>query len=234
MNNKCVVFDSSRKADGNMSFCYGDTAGSLKNRKKFLSVREIPWQNLVCAKQVHGDVVRVIGEGDCGRGALSYEDAFDDTDGFITDKKNIPLSIFTADCLPVFLYDPSTEAIGMIHAGWRSSQKNITAKAIALMCKVFSVDPSDLIMHMGPAIRSCCYQVGQEFTDYFPGSVASRGGQCYLDLACANRKQAHDAGVKAERITDDHHCTCCCQDDFFSFRRQGQESGRSLSVIMLR
>lgn len=234
MNNNNVVFDSSPKASGNMSLCYGDTAFSLENRKKFLTVRAVDWQDLVCAKQVHGDTVRIVDESDRGRGALCYEDALDDTDGFITNKKNIPLAIFTADCLPVFLYDPAKAVVGMVHAGWRSSQKKITAKVIGLMQEKFSTDPVDIMMYMGPAIRSCCYQVGEEFEDYFPGSVIERGQFYYLDLAAANRKQALTAGVKVERITDACRCTYCCGDDFFSFRRQKEASGRSLSVIMLR
>jgi YfiH family protein len=212
----------------------GNTQETLSNRKSFLEGLGIDYRTLVCAKQAHSDNVRYIEEADRGRGALSYESALFDTDALITDGRNLALAIFTADCLSVFFYDPKTPAIGLVHAGWRGSKKGITAKTIAAMEEYFNTKPQDLYAALGPAIRSCCYQVGEEFTGIFPQELLVRDKRYYLDLASINKKQLLSSGVREENISDCGLCTSCRSDLFFSFRREGESAGRVISVIMLK
>lgn len=219
---------------GNMSLFYGDTKDSLENRKNFLNSLGIAYHNLVCAKQIHGSRVRYIQETDRGKGALAYNTAIDDTDAFITDKTNLPLAIFTADCLPIFLYDPATPAIGLIHAGWRSTKENITVKAVQFMQEKFSTQVKDLYVGLGTAIRGCCYKVGREFNSLFPSDLIQRNGDYYLDLARINKIQLLDLGVKEINIFDSKICTYCQNKDFFSYRREGSACGRIMSVMMLK
>lgn len=224
----------SSRSSGNMSLCYGDTKDSLPNRKKFLDTLGIDWRDLVCAKQSHGNSVELAAEVHKGRGALSYESSIVDTDAFITDVKNTPLAIFTADCLSVFLYDAARPAIGIAHAGWRSSQKNITAKCVRLMQKKFDTRAEDLYIGFGPAMRSCCYVVGREIRSFFPHSTKELDGRYYLDLAKENKRQLLEAGVREERVSDCGICTSCKNGEFFSWRKEGDSCGRMISVIMLK
>ncbi|MDD2752650.1 MAG: laccase domain-containing protein, partial [Candidatus Omnitrophica bacterium] len=112
------TFSKGRK---NMSLDYGDTRDALSNRQTFLNSLNVDYTALVCAKQVHGTKVSYVTEIDRGKGALSGKEALTDTDALITDKKNLPLGIFTADCLSVFVFDPLHSSIANIHAGWRST-----------------------------------------------------------------------------------------------------------------
>jgi hypothetical protein len=217
-----------------MSLNYGDTALALENRAGFLSKLGIDYRRLVCAKQAHGGHVRYVREEDAGSGALDYDTAIADTDAFVTDKLNVPLAIFTADCLSVFLYDPETPAIAVVHAGWRSTQAKITAKTIQLMREKFDSQPQSLIVSLGPAIRKCCYEVGKEFCDYFASGIIEIEKKYYLDLSGINRGQLLDAGVQEGNISDSDICTCCRGDRFFSFRKEGKACGRMMSVMMLR
>lgn len=196
-----------------MSLCYGNAKGALENRKTFLKDLGIDYRDLVCAKQVHGSCVRYAKEEDKGKGALVYDTAIADTDALITDEKNLPLAIFTADCLPVFLYDPITPAIGLAHAGWRGTKENITAKTIKLMQQEFNTQIENIQLGFGPAIRDCCYE---------------------LDLTGLNKKQALDLGVKEANISDCGICTSCRNTELFSYRKEKDTSGRMMSVIMLR
>jgi len=229
-----LIFTFSSRRHQNMSLSYGETRNSLNNRRDFLSNLGINHHDLVCAKQIHADGIRHVKEDDIGRGALSFESAIADTDAFITDKKNIPLAIFTADCLSVFLYDPQTPAIGIVHAGWRSTRENITAKAIKLMQKIFNSKTDSLSVTFGPSIRSCCYEVGGDFSDYFRDGLIKKSKRYYLDLVKINQKQAQDLGVKDKNIADSKICTFCRNQDFFSFRKEGESCGRMMSVIMLK
>jgi len=226
---------SSRRILGNMSLCYGNTQGALENRKNFLKELGVDYRNLVCAKQVHGNKARYIQEPDKGKGALSDETTIPDTDALITDKSNIPLAVFTADCLSIFLYDSHTCGIGLIHAGWRSLKENIIAKTVQLMQENFNTKAEDLYAGFGPAIRSCCYEVGGEFSDFFnPEYLIKRDNHYYLDLIGISKKQLLAQGVKDKNIFDSKICTACCNREFFSYRKEGKACGRMMSVMMLR
>ena len=229
-----VVYGFSNRTHRNMSLNYGDTVGALEHRKGFLSGLGIDHRKLVCAKQVHGDRVRVAARKDSGSGALNYESAIADTDAFITDKLNLPLVIFTADCLSIFFYDPENPAIGVAHAGWRSTHARIAEKTIKLMQERFGTQAQHLIVTFGPSIRKCCYEVGKEFLGLFPQEVRESGGKHYLDLAGINKRLLLDSGVEEGNISDANICTCCRNDRFFSFRKEGKNCGRMISVMMLR
>lgn len=229
-----LVCAFSRRAQGNMSLFYGDTKDALANRKAFLAALGIDYRDLICATQVHKANVRYIQQVDKGKGALSYDNALPDTDALITDKPNLPLAIFTADCLSVFLYDPKTPAIGLAHAGWRSTQENIIAKTVQLMNEKFNTRAENLYAGFGPAIRSCCYKVGREFSDFFVYGLEQENAHYYLDLAGINKKQLLDSAVREINIFDSGICTSCQNAELFSYRKEGSGCGRTMSVIMLR
>jgi YfiH family protein len=218
----------------NMSLAYGDTAYSLENRKEFLEPLGVDYRDLICAKQVHCDKVAYVCEEDRGRGALSYDSAIADSDALVTDRKNVPVAIFTADCLSIFLYDAKTKSIGLVHAGWRSTIKNIAVKTLQLMREKFHTNPKDLYVGFGPSIRNCCYEVGKEFLKFFTYGLRIQDARYYLDLAGINKKQLLDLGVSEANIDDSCICTCCQNDKLFSFRKEGESCGRIMSVMMLK
>jgi len=92
----------SNRHDGNMSFCHGEMASVLANRKIFAK-EGIDASGLVCAKQSHGNTVAVVTEADAGKGAFDAESAIPGVDALITNRRKVPLAVFTADCLPVFV-----------------------------------------------------------------------------------------------------------------------------------
>jgi len=230
---KGIVAAFSSRGTGNMSLFYGNTDNALLHRERFLRGAGVMHTDLVCAKQIHASTVRYVKEEDRGRGALSYEASVPDTDAFITDRKQVPLAIFTADCLSVFLFDPEVPAIGLVHAGWRSSKDRITAKTLAAMHEKFGTLPENILAGFGPSIRSCCYEVGSEFEAFFPEALVKRGGRSYLDLIGENRRQLIGAGIREANIFDPEICTSCRGVEFFSFRKEGKACGRMMSVMML-
>ncbi len=177
-------------------------------------------------KQVHGDNILVARDG------VGASKGCPDADAYITDEKNLPIAIRTADCVPVFIFDPRHRVIGLAHAGWRGTYKAIATKTAQRMQEKYASQASSLKIVLGPSIRKCCYQVGEEFRDYFPAYVQDRGGFLYADMIGANRDQLLQAGVRAENILDSGICTCC-NKDYFSFRRDGAKAGRMISLMML-
>lgn len=179
-------------------------------------------------RQVHGDRI-IVADGRYPRGKGSLGEA----DGLMTKVPYLPLAIRTADCLPVFMFDAGQEGIGLIHAGWRGMRKNILGQAVGLMERQWRSNPGDIRVALGPAIRPCCYEVGGEFLEYFPGECVSRGGRHYLDLPKAGQNQLTAFGVHRENIFDCGICTCCDRN-YFSNRRDGKDAGRMISLMVMR
>ena len=177
-------------------------------------------------KQIHGDDVLVPGKGACAKGCP-------DADAFITDQTNLPIAIRTADCVPVFIYDPVKGAIGLVHAGWKGTRQRIAFKTVGDMQKKFGCRPRDLKAALGPSMRPCCYGVGQEFKEHFPKDIIERNGKLYVDVSAANRRQLIEAGVPDGNIFDCGICTHC-NHDYFSFRRDADKAGRMISLMMLK
>lgn len=222
------------RADGNMSLVYGDTKDALKNRKAFLSGAGIDYRDLTCAKQAHSDKVACVRLIDKGKGALLNATSLIDIDALVTNEPDLPLAVFTADCLSVFLYEPKAKVIAIVHAGWRGTRQEITLRTVQLMKKKFGAAYENIRASFGPAIRECCYEVGEDFKHYFDSGLSQKGGRYYLDLIAVNEQQLLKAGVKQENISDSKICTSCRNKEFFSFRKEGKSSGRLMSVIMLR
>lgn len=224
----------STRTSGNMSLFYGNTKDTLENRRNFLQELGIDYRDLVCAQQVHGSIARYIQETDKGKGALSYDTVLPDTDALITHERNLPLAVFTADCVSIFLYDRKTPSIGLVHAGWRNTRDNIVGKTVKLMQKEFNTEVKDLFVGFGPAITSCCYTVVEDFMDFFPRDLIKRNNHYYLDLAGINKKQLLGLGVRDKNIFDSQICTSCHNEEFFSYRKEGSSCGRMISVMMLK
>jgi len=228
-----VIAAFSRRQDGNMSLSFGNIQDSLENRKKFLSNLGIDYRNLITAKQVHGkDVEYVTGENK-GSGALNYDRSIMDTDGFITDQPGVPLAILTADCLSVFIYDPRRPAVAILHAGWRSTEQNISQAGVGRMRENFGSQCKDLFVGFGPSIRSCCFEVEKDFKSNFAFGLIKRGKRIFMDIALINQRQLVDCGVREENIFDSGFCTFS-DSDFFSFRKEAKDAGRLISVVMLK
>lgn len=108
---------------------------------------------LITLRQVHSDLIHFV----------DAEPKEPPTgDGLITATPGVLLAIQTADCLPVVLVDPKHRAVGVFHAGWRGTLKRIVEKGVGEMHRRFGSDPAVLKAAIGPGIRGCCYEVGEE------------------------------------------------------------------------
>ncbi len=143
--------------------------------------------------------------------------------------------VFTADCVPILLFDPRTRLGAAVHAGWRGTIARGPAAAVAALAGA-GARPPDLLAAIGPRIGPCCYAVGEDlaarFAAAFGADVARRApGGPFLDLGLANRRALAAAGVA--RIAEIAVCTACAGGGraFFSYRRDGAIAGRQLSFL---
>ncbi len=106
-------------------------------------------------------------------GTVAHHDGHRSGDALLTAEAGILLSVRTADCLPVLLVDPRRRAVGAVHAGWRGALARIVEKSAGEMRRVYGSNLADLVAVLGPSIRACCYEVGQEVVEAFEGQFAS-------------------------------------------------------------
>jgi polyphenol oxidase len=206
-----------------------------ENRMRFLSALHLKEARLITLHQVHSKRVHIIEE-------ISHQWNQSEGDALITRAENIALAVKTADCLPVLIADPATNAIAAVHSGWRGTLAGVLPQTIREMQRAFGSRPANLLIAVGPGIRSCCFEVGHEVVELFdiafPGcslakSIKARPGKSLLDLCGALQVQLDLAGVSPENRFDLGACTCCNTSEYFSYRAEGAASGRMMAVISL-
>ena len=194
--------------------------------RKFAAALGLEHLPVVRATQVHGaqaETVRQLPRAGTVRDA-------GERDILVTDLARVALVVQVADCVPIALAAPG--GVGVAHAGWRGSAKNVAAEAVAALTNLGSF-PFDVRAWLGPSIRSCCYEVGGEVAAQFAGEFAraSCDGKFHLDLASVNAAQLEVAGVPRESIAIHPACTKCGGEKFASFRRDGEASGRMIALV---
>ena len=146
-------------------------------------------------------------------------------DALWSNAKATALAIKTADCLPISLIDPAG-VIANIHSGWRSTVQGITAAALDAV----PLDPSQSFAFLGPSIRVCCFEVGEEVAGQFDVRFVdrTRGPKPHVDIIAVTIASLHERGVA--NIVDTELCTRCPGSIFHSYRRD-QKSGRNLAIV---
>ncbi len=221
----------------NINACFSDNAVDFSLNKSALNLSDeqkeyllshvgVDIDGVVNINQVHGEEVFFAKRKDLD------ETIVQDADALVTDEVDVALAVRTADCLPIFLADPGKNVIGVVHAGWKGSKQEVLVNTIDLMKRKWGCLPRDFLIGFGPVIMDCCYQVGAEFKDFFPEEIVESEGSLYLDLMAVNKRQAVQLGVREENIMESEICTCC-DPHFFSYRRDGEKTGRMISIIML-
>jgi YfiH family protein len=184
----------------------------------------------VTLRQIHSDLVLE---------AHGLKDREQEGDALITNQTGLRIAIRTADCVPILLLDSAQRAIAAVHAGWRGTAAEIVRCAMHKMFTDFGSKPVEIWAAIGPSIRECCYEVGQEVASRFEGTFPEwtglpqkQHGKRNLNLAEANIRQLRAAGVPHSQIFDSCLCTACNLETFYSFRREPQEPGRLTSAIL--
>ncbi len=210
----------------NLSYSVGDEKSAVdKNRKDFFESLGLSIDNVGYQRQIHSDIVNVIG---CGgdNGA---------SDSLLTDKKNLGLAVSVADCTPIFLYDFKNKVIAAVHSGWRGTESKILEKTLVKLKNDFNSNPENIIAYIGPSISQDNYEVGKEVAEKFSDSYLKPIGDKFLfDVAGINYKMLSDFGIPKNQIQKSELCTYELKDLLHSFRRDGNLSGRSLGVIAIK
>lgn len=139
----------------------------LENRSIVANHLGVTSDRITCGNQVHGLKAVRITEELIGAGALSPDTAIPDCDAVYTDIPNVPLFLFTADCVPVGIYDPVHHVVATVHAGWRGAIGHLPVITIEAMQRDFGTRFEDCYVYLGPSIGPKSFEVNQELADTF-------------------------------------------------------------------
>ncbi len=216
-----------------------DSPHNVEGNRSILTRQfKIGLDRLVTVNQVHGDDILVIDEPNPDYSHFLKIDC----DGIITNQPEVMIGVCVADCFPVLLLDPVCRVVAALHAGWKGTAGGISGKGIEALVKLFGSNPRDILAAVGPGIGPCCYEVDAPVMDAF----AKKGqdltfcledagnGKFRLDLLQANYLQILRAGVPEGNVEVEKLCVSCNRDSFFSYRRDGGETGRQMGFIMLK
>lgn len=197
--------------------------------------------NVYRPKQMHTSIVKKVQDELPG----IFTKDFENVDGLVTNKKNKILSLSFADCISLFFYDPVKNVIGDIHSGWRGTYGEIAREAVKTLKKQYDCNPGDLICCIGPSIKKCCFEVGQDVRDMFyekfnyTGRIdeiimpSNKPGKYYIDTVLINRIILTEEGLDNENIVESGICTKCNHDKIHSYRAEGESFGINTAIISL-
>jgi len=165
-------------------------------------------------------------------------------DAMVTDVPGVLLSVRSADCVPLLYWDGEHRAVGAAHCGWRGTLQKLQQKTALEMQKLYGTDLGRLRVAMGPCIQKCCYEVSGDFRENFVNALGERvephfapkgGGKYMCDLPGINVGLLGEllGGENIENIEAAKNCTCC-EEGFFSHRRQGEQRGTHAAFIGLK
>jgi polyphenol oxidase len=143
-------------------------------------------------------------------------------------------AILTADCLPVFVSKKDGSMVGVAHAGW----KGLISGVIESLIRSFDCNGDNLVVHFGPAISMNSFEVGKEIKDLylsknktFARSFCLYRDKHYLDLYDAAVVVLESLNITS--ISGGNRCTFRESNEFFSYRRDGKNSGRMAHLIWM-
>lgn len=164
--------------------------------------------------QIHSAKVFSVDKGGCYQG-----------DALFTKSSNLVLVVKTADCLPLFFASSQLAVVGVVHMGWRSAKAGILNN--------IPYDLGSFKVVAGVGLRSCCYQVGEDFLSHQPLKpfIERTGSKAYFNPLSFAKAKLIEQGLREENFLDLDICSLCSPTNFFSFRRDKTNS-RMLSFIL--
>jgi YfiH family protein len=204
-----------------------------ENRLRSFQAMDCAPESIFDVWQVHSaDVV-------CAKAPRPIGESYRQADIIFTDKASVTLFMRFADCVPLLLHDPRNGVIGIAHAGWMGTLREVATSSVNAMKKNYGSHPEELVVGIGPSIGPDHYEIGadvilqvmQKFGDDSERVLKSHSGKIHFNLWEANRMFLEQAGVQKIELAG--ICTACNTGDWFSHRAEKGRTGRFGALISL-
>jgi YfiH family protein len=176
---------------------------------------------IAVGRQVHGTDVQTLDPGTISGLLLAGA-----VDGVATARAGLLLTATAADCVPVYLYDPVSGTLGLLHAGWRGTAGGILGQGIRALSTLGAARES-LHLHLGPAICGPCYEVDTPVLR----ALGRRGDRAHIDLRAVLFDQARGEGIAVRHLSVSTRCTRCSDGLLHSHRGNGSSAGRMAAYL---
>ncbi len=198
----------------------------LENRKIFFENLGIKMSRVTQSEQVHKDKILKV----------TRSKVYEGYDALITENSNTFLTVTVADCTPILIYDAKNQAVAAVHAGWKGTVLDITAKTIQRMREEFKTNPKDCYVYVGTCIDENSFEVGEDVAAMFTYDLkrldkSGRKPKFYVDLKKANVTQLLKCGVPENQIEVSPFSTVLDNDAYFSHRKEKGKTGRMIAMI---
>lgn len=228
-------------ASMNLGTTRGDNPEHVRaNYRLFCGAVGADCGGIVMSNQVHGDEVRVITSAD--RKSDLYDPEGYEADGLVTDIPGVALTVFSADCIPVLLFDPIRRVVAAVHAGWKGTANGICARAVEKMIGIYGCIPGHILAAVGPGISKCCFETHADVPNAMTGVFGAaalpyiqmlENGKYKLDLKGLNALHLKRTGIPEDHISIDSDCTRCNPEKYWSYRLHGSQRGSQAAMIQL-
>ena len=197
----------------------------MSNALYFAKICGFSHKLIVTPNQTHSNNVKKI----------TLDEKILNADGVFTSDPMMVCSIKVADCLPIFFAHRTDLFFGIVHAGWRGLVNGIISESIKLI-KSENIFIKDIDVFIGPSIQACCFEVGNDIIDRFnPKFIKQNMDSKYLvNLQGIAKNKLEYEGILKKHIKISEDCTFCQFERYFSFRREGEKSGRMFGLIGIR
>ena len=232
----------------NLAFHVGDEPKYVReNRAIIAEYLGVEPKRISCGNQVHGLKAVEITEALVGAGAFGEDTAIADGDAVFTKLPNVPLFLFTADCVAVGIYDAKNHAIATVHAGWRGAIGHLPVLTIEAMKEAYGTEFKDCYIYLGPSIGPDSFEVDVELGKRFElawcgmtkrsvSDVVDYPGD-KLDKAYINLWNFIAEGLMVNGVPKEHIAVggtdSVTETDCYSYRRESGKTGRMALFGML-
>lgn len=161
-------------------------------------------------------------------------------DYLITTLTQVGLGVASGDCLPLIAYDPCKNVIGIAHVGWRGALQEIALRMVESMQARFGTRLDDIRIFLGPSAKVCCYGVKEDMVAqlgqfaYAQQTVFERHGEFFFDLPLFNILQLESYGLPRSAFHNHYNMCTICNPSFCSYRRDGGQSLRQMTIAALK
>lgn len=208
---------------------------------------ELNKNNIVRPCQTHREQVKIVKRKIKQGKPDIYVDEYAETDGLITQNKDLILATTSADCILMLFFDPVTKTIANIHSGWKGTLKQIAIKAVEKMQSECNVKPENLICCICPSIRDCHFEVRKDVKDLYKEKfknikeldkiIKKREDdkeKWNIDTIQLNKIMLKQKGLKEQNIIDSKLCTVCNSEIMHSYRKEKAGFGLETAIITLK
>lgn len=235
----CVLRDPALPCGGSLALHTNDDPTQIMSNRQMLSDQiRIPLSEWCCAKQTHSADYRCVQKEDRGNGSRSMTDVIAQCDALYTKEKGILIGVFTADCIPLLLYDPASRVSAAIHSGWPGTVRQITTHTVKHLMETQGLDPATTKVWIGPCIHQPSFQIREDVItqiqqlpfDTSPYLQFQPDGSALADNVGLNVHMLGALGIPKANITVSPYDTFADGDAFFSYRKN-HTTGRHYSFI---